>query len=232
MKIACILSLAAAAAAASPAAAQERDGSAVSASQIQAAPEQGAADTPQLNQERGPVRQPFQLSDPAKSNEPVPQLTTGGDRRATPQLYRGGRTAQPSQPLSTPAEGRTGTVAPVEGADRCDAAQHGGRKVQACERVIETRSAEFTRAETSPLSPEQRLLSEQRNRTTMSDQAAARRLATGISDPDELQDQAIASVALRGLPTAQQEKKEEPAELSSDVAAIVQAITQQLASPQ
>ena len=47
---------------------------------------------------------------------------------APPSSAPGRRSAQPSAPLSSPAEGRTGAVARVEGRDRCDP-EAGGRPV-------------------------------------------------------------------------------------------------------
>jgi hypothetical protein len=134
------------------------------------------------------------------------QLSSVGDRRRSPQLYQGGRTAAAAQPLSSPSQGRTGAVSPVGGTDSCDPARRRPNDSSRCSKVIETRSAEFNRAEAAPLSPEARLLVEQRNRVA-NGQGAARRLANNSADPDNLQDQAVASVALtqRGDRPAEEE---------------------------
>src|SRR3546814_10365041 len=65
-----------------------------------------------------------------------------------------------------PSDGRTGAVTPVTGEDRCDAAKQDKDKArqEACAKVIETRAAEFTRPDPTILSPEQRLLVDQRLR--------------------------------------------------------------------
>lgn len=205
--------------------------SSVEVNQVNAAPRAKLGETasPQVGSVDRSTTAPLQMSAPNERRQPVSQLTRSGDRRQTPQLYRGTRTAQPAEPLSIPAEGRTSAVAVVEGDDRCDPSGRAGQRPPACERVIETRSSEFTR-EVPVMSPEQRLLAEQRSRTGFGQQSAARRLATNSGDPDELSEQAIASVALRqGVTVADSE--EEPAALSSDVAAIVQAIAQQAAEP-
>lgn len=150
-----------------------------------------------------------QVSTEDRSASPPAQLSITGDRRRAPQLYQGGRTAAPAQPLSSPAEGRTGTVDPVNGTDRCDTARRRSNDSSRCENVIETRSAEFARRESAPLSPEARLLAEQRNRT-LTGQESARRLANNSADPNDFQDQAIASVVLsqRGAPQREEEDED------------------------
>ena len=190
------------------------------------------ADDQQLGTREEHDRPLSQLNNERGVATAAPQLAREGDRRTTPQLYRGGRTAQPLEALSRPAEGRTGAVTAVQGDDRCDPADARSRRSQACQRVIETRSAEFARPEPAPLSPEQRLLSEQRNRDMRGDGAAARRLANNTGNPDELQDQAIASVALANSLPARAQQEEEPSRLSSETQALVQALVNQLTNPQ
>lgn len=183
----------------------------------------------QLNNQRGEAEASQQVSAPAQSSGPVPQLSTRGDRRQSPQLYVGGRTAQSAPALSDPREGRTSAVTRVEGSDRCDPRARSTASSEACEHVIETRSAEFTRPDPALLSPEQRLLVEQRNRPMASERAAAQRLATNVSNPDELPDQAVASQAL--LTEAQPAKAPEgqpalPAELDAIVQGVINAVVQ------
>lgn len=133
--------------------------------------------------------------------------------------------------MSQASEGWTAVVARVDGDDGCDPADPRSRREVSCAEVIETRSAEFPRPDPAELSPEQRLLAEQRDRM-VSNQAAARRLAANGGNPDDLRDQGIASIALRGaIPVARNEEEERPAELSSDVAAIVQAIANAATGP-
>lgn len=158
-----------------------------------------------------------------RSAAPPTQLSSAGDRRRSPQLYQGGRTAAPAQALSSPSEGRTGAVAAVEGSDRCDPARRQPNETRRCAQVIETRSAEFSRAEAAPLSPEARLLVEQRNRPT-GGQESARRLASNSADPDDLQDQAIASVVLTQRVPSRPENEEQDASSEPTEAQAFQAL--------
>lgn len=158
---------------------------------------------------------------------PPAQLSSAGDRRRSPQLYQGGRTAAPAQALSSPSEGRTGAVAAVEGSDRCDPARRQPNETRRCAQVIETRSAEFSRAEAAPLSPEARLLVEQRNRSS-GGQEAARRLASNSADPDDVQDQAIASVVLTQRPLSRPEDEEQDASSEPTEAQAFQALIERV----
>ena len=160
---------------------------------------------------------------------PVSQLSERGDRRSAPQLYRGGRTAQPSMPLSTPSQGRTAAVTRVEGDDACDPARADAdaRRDAGCARVIETRSAEFAPPTPAPLSPEQRLLVESRAR----DGDALRRLSSS-GTADDMADQAIASVVLDAARAPAPAPTEEPTpEVDPAVAALVEAIARQVTPP-
>jgi hypothetical protein len=163
------------------------------------------------------------------------QLTS--DRRparAQDQLYRGGRDAQASAPLSRPSQGRTGAVARVGGADRCDPqAESRGERPRNCAQVIETRSAEFPTSEPAQLSAEQRLLIEQQNRSRNSIQSAVQRAGHGEVDPDRAEDQAVASIVLPEQPS-QARSEQQPAEdaNSATAAAIVDAIISRQTAPQ
>lgn len=165
---------------------------------------------------------PLQLSGPEESGPATRQLTrTSESPRATSQLYRGGRTAQPAAPLSTPREGRTGAIEVVEGQDRCDPEAPGDRRGPECARVIETRAAEFRSPEPVKLSPEQRLLGEQRTPMSGTAEAAARRLAINAADPNSMEDQSIAAIVLRDRPAPTQPTEEAPVE---EVSPVIQAI--------
>lgn len=167
-----------------------------------------------------------QLTAPAESGQAAPQLTgTGQSGRQPTQLYTGGRTAQPSEPLSRPSQGRTGAVARVEGDDRCDPAAD-ARRVKACERVIETRSAEFVRPDPTTLSPEQRLLIDQRLREAPATaRSGARRLASSGDDAESEETQAVASLVLRAPPPPREDvPAEEQDATAAEAAAIVNAI--------
>lgn len=172
---------------------------------------------------------PQQLSTGAESAPDTRQLTREDKAAPAPaQLYHGGPTAQPSAPLSSPAEGRTGAIAKVEGHDRCDSARDKDKKnPQVCANVIETRSAEFARPDPAALSPEQRIMAEQRLReASPSLQTVVRRLANNEGDPDSIEAQSVASVVLNRPAEPAPKKPEEPAENASTdaAAALVAAI--------
>jgi hypothetical protein len=113
------------------------------------------------------------------------------------QLYQGGRSAQPPEALSTPSQGRMGTVARVDGDDRCDSALPIERRDPACARVIENRASQFSRPERPTLSPEQRIIAERRLREAPpSIEAAARRLAHDPNDTESEGAQAVAAIVL------------------------------------
>lgn len=165
---------------------------------------------------------PPQLTAEAQGQAQEPQLTSEGRSVRTPlQLYQGGRTALPSQALSRPSEGRTAAVAPVGGTDRCDEVATNAADRAACAHVIETRSAEFERPDPVTLSPEQRLLVEQRLREV----PASRRLASTGLDPNSLEEQAVASLTLRPTPPDERDKPEDERSASeAAAAALVNAI--------
>ncbi|HEY9579062.1 MAG TPA: hypothetical protein VIR65_04255 [Rhizorhapis sp.] len=178
----------------------------------------------------GHLTAPQQLSTGAAKTPVATQLTREGKQAGAPvQLYRGGPTAQASEALSRPSDGRTGAVTPVTGEDRCDAAKQDKDKArqEACAKVIETRAAEFTRPDPTILSPEQRLLVDQRLRegpgTVL---GASRRLARDAdANADLISNQAVASVALQPPPTVRPNKPEEQSpELSAETQAVISAI--------
>lgn len=127
-----------------------------------------------------------------------PQLTREGRNiRSDDQLYRGGRSAQGADPLSRPSDGRTGAIARVGGSDRCDRAQTDAAVIRACARVIETRSGEFAQPRAVSLSPEQRLLVDQPLRDGQETTRSASRRLAGEGQAETLEEQSVASVALR-----------------------------------
>ena len=152
------------------------------------------------------------------------QLTGQEQRLRQPaQLYSGGKTARPLEPLSQPSDGRVGAgaVSRLAGSDRCDAAD--SEKLDTCRRVIETRAAEFVRPTPSLATPEQRLLSDQVAETRNGVRAAARRLAETGSDADSEDAQGIAALVLRP-PAAPADEKAESPEPTAAEAALVTAI--------
>ena len=157
---------------------------------------------------------------------PVNQLSTIGERQASPQLYHGGRTAQPSAPLSTPAEGRNTAMSAVQGDDRCDPrlAAHAPLPAQ-CSRVIETRSADFARPAPTSLSPEQRILIENQSQAEAS-AGAIRRLSTR-GDANAFSDQALASTVLDAAQAARPATPEAEPTMDAATAAVIEAIARQ-----
>ena len=169
--------------------------------------------------------------------EATPQISRVRDSRGAPsqltreeghssppdQLYRGGRTAQPAAPLSRPSEGRTSAVARVEGDDRCDpAAEDSAERRRLCAHVIETRSAEFVRAEPVRSAEENLLIDQQMQERSDSIDGAARRLADNSGDPNSQDEQGIASIVLADpAPVRQATPEEEP---SSEAMTVIEAI--------
>lgn len=143
------------------------------------------------------------------------------ERQPLQQLAKGKASAEPAPALSSTEQSRPGPRIVIEGEDRCDPSTRQRLPSAACAKVIETRSAEFDRTP-PPLSPEQRLLLEQRTVTSTGQQGTARRLASGESS---LEDQAVASIALRQQPPPGAKKEEDKAPLSQEQAeAIVGAL--------
>lgn len=174
---------------------------------------------------------PAQLTGGGDARTPTPQVSRA-ERAAPPpaQLNRGGPTAQAPEALSSPAQGRRGDQAAVGGRDRCDRETSDPALRAACARAIETRSAEFARPDPAVLSPEQRILVEQRLREDRNVQRSpVRRMAQGAAtNPDDLNSQEVASLLL-GRPSAgdDAQDREQPGGADAQAeaaAAIVQAI--------
>ena len=175
---------------------------------------------------------PAQLATGSESFPATPQVTP--ERRSAPppdQLSTGGKTAQPPQPLSRPAEGRQAEVERVDGADRCDPAEP-MRPRSRCAKVIENRSAEFARPDPNALSPEQRLLLEQEVREgALNAEIGARRLATTGQTDESLAAMGVAATVLGPTEDAQQPKQPED-DVAKAAADIVGAIINQPLTPQ
>lgn len=162
---------------------------------------------------------------PPAYRAPAVQLAPEGrpTAEAGPQLTA----AQPSADAPTAGtrrvQGRDTTADALAGDDRCDP-QARENTDDRCARVIETRSGEFRAPETSPLSPEQRLLIAQRapqdRPRDVSD--AARRLGNGELDDSDAS-LAIASLAL-AQPIAPPEEKRPEEAMPSVTDAIVAGI--------
>lgn len=174
------------------------------------------SDTSQLNQERRTVRPTTQLSAPADRGTPV-------------QVYRGGRSAAPAEPLSKRSDSRPTATATIEGRDACDPenSTKAAKQPANCAHVIETRSEEFRQVERT-LSPEERLLIEQRSRER-GNAITARRMATGSVNPDSPEDQAIAAIALdQASPPPEAPKPEPKPEVPPQTEALINAIVNSL----
>ena len=172
---------------------------------------------------------PTQISTNAESSPAEAQLTNArASHQDTRQLSTAPRSAQAPEALSRPSEGRTAAIERVEGADRCDPAVAKEKQSNECKKVIESRADEYARRERPELSPEQRLLIDQRWGRGAADVAeATRRLATS-GEPDESSESfGIASIVLQQSQPAQEPEKkaEDPAD-NAAVQAIIQLVTQ------
>ncbi|QAY79206.1 hypothetical protein [Sphingosinicella sp. BN140058] len=171
-----------------------------------------------------------QISASGEARSTSAQVTAErGNQRGSAQLYTGGRTAEPADPLSKPSEGRTGAVAAVGGDDRCDPALRSGLpEDKACARVIERRAGEFVRRNNEELTLEQKLLVEQRTNQPSTTREAARQLGDTGADTGSLEAQGIAAVVLRGgnVPpeTGGESDSADPAVNAAALNAIVSAI--------
>lgn len=154
----------------------------------------------------------------------APPVDPDIDRRPLQQVTTGLPTADAAPPLSSTDQSRPEPRTILVGEDRCDPATRDRLPSATCAKVVETRSAEFDRRPV-PLSPEQRLLLEQRTAVATDSQGAARRLATGEATQG---DQAIASIAVRSPLPAADGKEDDKAPLTKEqAAAIVGAILNQ-----
>ncbi len=171
---------------------------------------------------------PVQLSRQTDARAPVAQLNR--EPRSTapaPQVSRGGRSAQASAALSSRKESKPEAVVRVGGKDRCDAAA--ANRPADCARVIETRASEFVRANPLTLSPEQRLLIDQRVRDLPATWSTAiRRIGRNDVDADANDSQTIASVALAtGAPAPGAGTSTDPATTPTgdpEVLSVIQAL--------
>ena len=164
--------------------------------------------------------------DPAGTRimQAAPSVDPNIVRRPLQQLATGSPTADAAPALSSREQSRPEPRTILVGEDRCDPATRDRLPSETCAKVVETRSAEFDRRP-APLSPEQRLLLEQRTAVATDPQGTARRLAAGEATPG---DQAIASIAVRSPVPAPDGKEEDKAPLTKEqAAAIVGAILNQ-----
>lgn len=126
----------------------------------------------------------------------APARAPGAVTPPVAQLSSEERSAQGAPALSSTAQSRPAAAEAIGGSDRCDPRAPRAERRAECRAPIETRSAEFERS-VPVLSPEQRLLLEQRGVRLITTQSASRRLGTtgeGLTSSE----QAVASVALGG----------------------------------
>lgn len=183
----------------------------------------------------------------APSAAPSPQLAQPRDGAPPTQLVREKRTgagtvqlsdappsARPPAPLSRPADGRTAATDRIGGRDRCDPA---ATRSAACSVVIETRAADFPPPSAEPLSPEQRLLVEQRligERTSPAEgiaRTATRRVGRDGADAAAADMQGLASVVLGTTALAPPPKDEPTSGLSAEQAAAATSVLGALNGP-
>ncbi len=124
----------------------------------------------------------------------------------------------------------------VQGTDLCDGPQEIEAIRRLCETRIETRANEFSTHNANTLSPEEKLLGERLEDTARpSLTRIIDRLARNIGRPDDLDNQAIASVALAGSPppTGQPDDNadENAGDLPVETQQLINAIVQQLGNP-
>ncbi|HET7605828.1 MAG TPA: hypothetical protein VFK28_07145 [Sphingomicrobium sp.] len=153
-----------------------------------------------------------QLSPSSASQQQPTQVSTAARNAQSPQVSTAARNAQPPQPLSSPSQGRTGAIERVSGTDRCDPAIPPEKRSDECKQVIETRAAEYARPSRAELSPEQRLLIDQRFRAGNDVADATRSLAIS-GEPDSAQAMGIASIVLdrQNEPQPRPGKEQDPA---------------------
>lgn len=188
---------------------------------MSAAPGDTAPEQIQQQQPQPGEAQP-QLSGAEDSRPHQRQLTTVGESdERTAQVSSGPRNAQAPDPLSTPEQGRTAAIAAVEGKDRCDPANAADKKLPECKHVIETRSAEFTRASPTELSPEQKLLIDQQMLARESGLSTVTRRLASSGDPNSIEGMGVASVVLTQNRPEEPKKPDHDAQTDAAIQAIV-----------
>lgn len=143
----------------------------------------------------------------------------------SPQLGRADRSTQGAGAVSRRSDGRPTGSAPLGGSDRCDPATARPSTAVACDRVIETRSAEFARTPAPPLSPEQRLLLDRDRMEAGGVRSAIQRVGRNDIDSNASETQALASITLGQPPSEpQSDPTTQGAPTESAVDAIIQII--------
>lgn len=115
----------------------------------------------------------------------LPQISTQGQAPEPTQLSKVGASLDETPAaVSSPADSRPQAVAHLGGHDRCDP-QLAGEELARCQKILELRAQEFNAPAPPELSPEQRLLAEQRADDDHNRRSAATRLRLASRDePD------------------------------------------------
>jgi hypothetical protein len=162
---------------------------------------------------------------PARRSAPPAQLSSDADNSAPAQLSDPGSKDLHTAAVSSKADSKPGAVVHLQGHDRCDP-QLDERRLAECRRILELRADEFHAPAPPQLSPEERLLAQQRAAEFAAHTPAQRlRMATkGEPDADLTSNQVLASIYLdSNTPPAQPAEPSVPGD-ASDAAAILKAI--------
>lgn len=162
---------------------------------------------------------------PVRRSAPPAQLSSDADNGAPAQLSDPGSKDLRPAAVSSKADSKPGAVVHLKGHDRCDP-QLDERRLAECRRILELRADEFHAPAPPQLSPEERLLAQQRAAEFAAHTPAQRlRMATkGEPDADLTSNQVLASIYLdSNTPPAQPAETPAPGD-ASDAAAILKAI--------
>jgi hypothetical protein len=152
------------------------------------------------------------------SQVPLPQLSAAGDLAPAAQLSNAVQSRQLAPgSVSSSADSRPRSSAPMVGLDRCDP-QLDTQKREQCRRILERRAAEFDAPEAPKLSAEQVLLAERGETETMratgSSTGRVRLATTSDPDADLRSNQELATIFLDGAgnrPPANGPAEDQPA---------------------
>jgi hypothetical protein len=149
----------------------------------------------------------------------VPPATVAPKTSAASQLSNNRPSAAAPPSGSTRKQGRDTHTEALQGTDNCD--PQNGQADEACKRVIETRSDEFSPPPSEPLSAEQSLMvSQQKTDSGRDVTAATRRLANGDIDDSN----AGLAVSVMGTTTSSTDDPTAKVESNSTTDAIVSAV--------
>jgi hypothetical protein len=149
----------------------------------------------------------------------VPPATVAPKTSAARQLSENRRSAVAPPSGSTRKQGRNTHTEALQGTDICD--PQNGHTDEACKRVIETRSDEFSPPQSEPLSAEQSLMvSQQKTDGGRDVTSATRRLANGDIDASN----AGLAVSVLGTTTSSTDDSTAQIETNPTTDAIVSAV--------